>query len=103
MVICFLAASAIPLLAAASRRVHDIGRAATWLFALLFLRICTDQAFVYGTLSLLGEPRIDEEHVAFPLIALFSIALNILIIWWLARPSTAGPNAYGPNPHEVTP
>lgn len=103
LVICFLAAGAIPLLAVASRRVHDIGRAASWLFLIILLRICADQTIIDRALDLLGEPRIDKEHISLLLVALFSIALNVLIIGLLVHPSTPGTNTFGPNPQKVTP
>ena len=32
---------------------------------------------------------------------LVGLVIAVLFIWWLTRPSEAGPNVYGPNPDEV--
>jgi uncharacterized membrane protein YhaH (DUF805 family) len=38
--------------------------------------------------------------VSIPALILLLIS-PLLMLWWLTRPSQPGPNAYGPNPHEV--
>jgi uncharacterized membrane protein YhaH (DUF805 family) len=103
------ALTAIPMLSAGWRRMHDTGRegiqllwpllaylgfvAALWAVATLF--VVLDQ-HVY-------DPRVYEAAkilaaIIFPLGALMGLFAGVLILFWLARPGEPRHNVYGPPP-----
>lgn len=92
----------VPLLAVASRRLHDTGRGALLLlsiFPALILLFAVTIAFGIAQsvdMTLLGV-RVGQ-HLW--LVLLLACAP---LIWPLSRPSQPGPTPYGPNPLEASP
>lgn len=114
----FALATLLPLIAAAWRRMHDIGRPG-WH---LLIPIPLASALLLGTLFLTArDVPVDrtglDPSLAIPEVVsvpnlpgaiffglwLLGVASVILTIVWLARRSQPGPNPYGPPPTEVTP
>lgn len=98
----------VPMLAAGWRRMHDTGRSGLSLFypLIVMVGIATFAGLLGGFAPLArgdfaalfaGGATI---VIGIALIVLFLSPL--VVIWWLASPSEPGPNAHGPNPHEVT-
>ena len=106
----FSIATFLPLLAAGWRRMHDTGRPGWYLLLPALL------SFAFLIFAFLGvfaftaaETRMDDPNVlvgpaaligglGVAILATVQIALSILMIWWLTRPSVDGPNEYGPKP-----
>ena len=88
----FMLATIVPSIAAATRRLHDTNRSG-WLqlvawapyAILLLIRLGTDGGF--GSLALAG------------IIGFVAMACAIVLIVFLALPSTPGGNRFGPNPY----
>lgn len=100
----FQLATLLPITAVGFRRMHDTGRPG-WF---IFLPLIVSLTFIY--LSVMGfasGPNPDFSSDAggsrFVILGVLQLIALALIVWWLTRPSQPGPNAYGPNPHEVTP
>jgi len=101
----------IPLLAAAWRRLQDTGRPGWYaLLPMLF-------SLAFMLLTLLGvmiatpvvDGTVEAGENATGLVALLGmtwllvlgaaqVVVAVLMLWWLTRPSDAGPNEYGPQP-----
>ena len=100
----------LPHLAVAFRRMHDTGRSGLYVF-LPFLMMLTALAVIVfgigladlfasgGSLDILFTRLTGLTMIP---ILLILVASPLLVLWWLTRPSQPGPNAYGPNPYEVT-
>ena len=94
----------LPLLAAGWRRLHDTGRPGWYLLAPVAFSVATMIILLTGVavFSASGE---DSEAIrsaaAFigvtGMIIMYAIqlALSVLMIWWLTRPSQEGTNSYG--------
>ncbi len=101
----FGVATLLPSLAAGWRRMHDTGRMG--LYLLYPVTIILGLGFVTSLLGGTGLAQVPAlEGPA--MLALFAVMILFLlspfiVLYWLLRPSQPGPNAYGPNPHEVTP
>lgn len=106
----FHLATAIPLLAAGWRRMHDTGRPGWYLLlpmlvSLAFLFSVLLGVFALGAMEAAGA---DPAALTGPaallgasgLIAVYilQVALAVLMLWWLTRPSDPGANGYGPPP-----
>lgn len=101
----------VPHLAVSWRRMHDTGR--NGLYALLPMLLIAGAfgvlIFGIGIADLFASGgRLDILFTRLTLLMiiptlLILIVSPLLVLWWLTRPSQPGPNAYGPNPHEVTP
>lgn len=101
----------LPHLAAAWRRMHDTGRSGYFVLLPMLLCVAAGLILIFGigiadafsgggSLDVLFT-RLTLAAVIPTLIVLFVSPL--LVLWWLTRPSQDGTNAYGPNPHEVSP
>ncbi len=101
----------VPLLAAAWRRLQDSGRPGWYallpmLFSLAFLVVTLFGIFAVSVVVEGGDPAGDEARGVLSMIGLsglmimgaIQIAVTILMLWWLTRPSEPGTNAYGPAP-----
>lgn len=101
----------VPLLAAAWRRLQDSGRPGWYallpmLFSLVFLVVTLFGIFAVSVVVEGGDPAGDEARGVLSMIGLsglmtmgaIQIAVTILMLWWLTRPSEPGTNAYGPAP-----
>lgn len=100
----------LPHLAAAWRRMHDTGRSGWYVLlpTLLSLAALAILVIGIGTASLFDGGTLDRLLTGTTLLILIPTGLvllvsPLLVLWWLTRPSQPGHNAYGPNPHEVTP
>ncbi len=107
----FQLAMFLPLLAAAWRRLQDSGRPGWYallpmLFSLAFLVLSLLGVMV---LSPVVESTVEAGGNATGLVALIGltglfvlgavqVAVALLMLWWLTRPSDPGSNAYGPPP-----
>ena len=103
----FALGTALPLLAAGWRRMHDTGRQGLFLFYPLLVMIGIG-SFVSMTGA--GGRLDDPSTLLTDLVGLtLAVALVVfllspfIVLWWLTRPSEPGTNDYGPNPLEVTP
>ncbi|MDJ0995353.1 MAG: DUF805 domain-containing protein [Dinoroseobacter sp.] len=97
----------LPLLAAGWRRMHDSGRSGLHLVYPLIVMIgtATFAAFGLGLAESFGETgtllsAITAVILFFALLVL--IVSPLLVLWWLSRPTQAGVNQYGPDPHGGT-
>ncbi len=101
----------LPLLAAAWRRLQDTGRPGWYallpmLFSLAFVVVTLFGIFAVSVVVEGVDPAGDEARGVLSMIGLsglmimgvIQIAVAILMLWWLTRPSEAGTNAYGPVP-----
>ncbi len=96
--------TALPLFAAGWRRMHDSGRSGVYLLypLIVMLGITTFLGFLagFGPFS----PGTFQEAAAgvgmvVLICALLVLAVSpLIVVWWLARPSEAGDNLYGPPP-----
>ncbi|HBS49024.1 MAG TPA: DUF805 domain-containing protein [Rhodobacteraceae bacterium] len=100
----------LPHLAVAWRRMHDTGRSGFFVllplilmasaFAVLIFGIGTAGLFAHGGGLDLFFTRATA-LILIPTLIVLTIS-PLLVLWWLARPGQPGPNAYGPNPSEVS-
>ncbi|MBN2906610.1 MAG: DUF805 domain-containing protein [Rhodobacteraceae bacterium] len=99
----------IPSMAAGWRRMHDSGRSGLFLlYPLIVLIGIGSFASLLGGFDAVSADNPQGLLVSASglvlILAMFVFAISpLLVLWWLTRPSQPGPNAYGPNPHEVTP
>lgn len=111
IIICELPAMVvvgIPLITVAQRRLHDIERSGTWIWLvltpyLLLLIIGLTYAF-----SLIFRSEVGiflDEHGIDIIIAIniWSKIAGIILLIWLCKEGTEGPNRYGPDPKIVKP
>ena len=100
----------LPQMAAAWRRMHDIGRSGFYALFPFLLMLCAVGVLVFGigiagsfthggSLDLLFTRA--TLLIVIPTLIVLLIS-PLLVLWWLTRPSQPGTNAYGPNPHEVS-
>lgn len=88
----FSAIFVVPLFAVLSRRLHDIGKEASWIFVILFFVT----AFVFIALKI-GPSK----HALNVLGAAAFLFTAIAFLYATLTKSQPGPNKYGPNPNEV--
>lgn len=111
----FSLATFVPLVAAAWRRLHDTGRRGVFVFlpiaglaAAYLILLLTSQNVPIDTSALPegalvpGNVRMPNSSISFFAGILLPFGTLITLIVLLARRSQSGPNAYGPNPNEVT-
>ncbi len=101
----------VPLLASGWRRMHDTGRSGLFLVYPLLASAGTLAFLAFGAGASVAALRRGAEGLAtllgsatgvIGLVAMLVVLVSpLLVLWWLARPSEPGPNAYGPNPLEV--
>ena len=106
---------ATPLLAAAWRRMHDVGMSG-WntvlpqfvavillISPLLINWIFSDVVRQNWSLLMVARARLanaNNPEILYSLIVV-SVLIYLLPLYWLTRTSQPGPNRYGPNPNEV--
>lgn len=93
--------TSLPLVAAGSRRMHDTGRSALFLFApfLVVVGLVTLGVVLGVVTSTTGGQQLGSIAAPVLLVALVAAILSsFLLVWWLSRPSQRGPNAFGPEP-----
>lgn len=98
--------SALPVLSAGWRRMHDSGRSGLYLlYPLIVLSGIGSFASLTGDLDGgLDNVNFDSFPGVILMVAFLVLTISpLLVLWWLSRPSQPGPNRYGPNPSEVTP
>lgn len=100
----------LPMLAVGWRRMHDTGKPGWYLLIPLLVTVAGMVALMVGALSLgqLDMAGVSEETLgtdgagpgmaALAVFGFLQLAVSILIIWWLTRPTQPGPNAYGEEP-----
>ena len=103
----FQIATFLPLLAAGWRRMHDGGYPGSYLLLPMLVSLSTVLLLFSGIMAFsFMEARVEDPDVlrgpaaAFGLTGLLvagtvQLALAILMIWWLSRPSQPEPNQYG--------
>lgn len=95
----------LPSLAVFVRRLHDLGKSGGWLFLFFGLYIIVigllagfaftgvldgDAATIGGMALGLG--------IAFAIVGLLLFIFAIILLVWLCKPGTVGPNRFGPDP-----
>jgi len=103
----FQFATLLPMLAAGWRRMHDVGYPGWYLLLPLAISFAM-MLFLFSGVAVfaLMEGRVDDPEVlrgpaaflglsGLIAAALLQLALSILILWWLTRPSQPEANAYG--------
>jgi uncharacterized membrane protein YhaH (DUF805 family) len=96
----------LPTLGVNVRRLHDTGRSGWWVL-LLYLIETAAMVFIFAgvgfdyfiTNTLPEEMNLTLISIG-GIIMLFAIVLAIVMLVWLIKDSTPGPNKYGPNPKE---
>ena len=104
----FALATAVPLVAAGWRRMHDSGRSGLHLFYPVIVIVGISGFFgtVFGFDPFADGALPEGDGLMSVLFAGSLIVLflsPLIVVFWLTRPSQPGANRYGPNPHEVTP
>ncbi|MFY9974693.1 MAG: DUF805 domain-containing protein [Chromatiaceae bacterium] len=106
----FSLATFLPMLAAGWRRMHDTGKPGWYLLIPLLVTVAGMVALMVGALSLghldmagvteetLGTDGAGPGMAALAVFGIVQLAVSILIVWWLTRPTQPGPNAYGEEP-----
>ena len=93
----------LPTLGIIARRLHDMGRTASWA---LLLAVPWVLSIVMGLLTFLSFATFGLFGILFvfwPVIGLVSLGAIVLLIYFCVQPGTPGPNEYGPVPPEWTP
>ncbi|MBO9471914.1 DUF805 domain-containing protein [Shimia sp. R10_1] len=100
---------ALPMLAAGWRRLHDTGRPGWYLLLPLGLSLASVVLLLSGVaaFSVLEQNVENADALRGPAaflgvgglvtVWILQLALSILMIWWLTRPSQEGENDYGPS------
>ncbi len=100
-------ATALPLLAAGWRRMHDTGRSGWYLLLPMLVSFVTIFGLMLGVFAFGGLEQVvsDPETLRGPAAVLgltglivagvVQVVLAILILWWLTRPSDPTANQYG--------
>ena len=86
-----------------SRRLHDMGRTASWV---LLLAVPWVLSIVMGFVTLMSMftfGLFGVLTVFWPIVGLVSLAAILLLIYFCAQPGTPGPNEYGAGPPPWTP
>ncbi|MHA6299426.1 DUF805 domain-containing protein [Devosia sp. CAU 1758] len=104
----FQLAILLPMLAVAWRRMHDTGRPGWYVLLPMLLSFTFLFAALAGVVTFAAvETQLDDPGVLIApaawlgglgvaLAAVVQLALAILMLWWLTRPSQSGSNQYGP-------
>ncbi|WP_223426504.1 DUF805 domain-containing protein [Tateyamaria pelophila] len=101
----FSLAILLPQLSVGWRRMHDTGRSGVFLLypLLVMVGISMFLAF-FGSFGTGVDGGLSGTVAVITGLAVFVLAISpLIVLWWLTRPSQPGANAYGPNPHEVSP
>jgi uncharacterized membrane protein YhaH (DUF805 family) len=106
----FSLATFLPMLAVGWRRMHDTGKPGWYLLIPLLVTVAGMIALMVGAVSLgqLEMAGVTEETLrteatepglaGLAIFGIVQLALAILVLWWLTRPTQPGPNAYGEEP-----
>ncbi len=106
----FSLATFLPLLAVGWRRLHDSGRPGWYLLIPLTVSVAMILALMLGVFGVahLEATSVDQEAVragasglgmaSLGVAGIVQLVLAGLILWWLTRPTQAGPNRYGDEP-----
>lgn len=106
----FQIATVVPGFAVGWRRMHDTGRPGWYLLLPLIASVLLNFVLLGGMVGFgmwsmghfPGERMLDSSMLmgglALALTWLLQLALFILVIWWLTRPSQPGDNRFGPEP-----
>jgi len=106
----FSLATFLPVLAAGWRRMHDTGRPGWYLLIPLAVSVVMILGLLLGVFGFtkMEMAGADEEALrtaasslgiaGIAIAGIVQLVLAVLIIWWLTRPTQAGPNAYGDEP-----
>lgn len=98
----FLLALLSPSLAVGFRRLQDTGRPGWYILipaglSLIGMLFAPEPVPMDGTTMPAEVPDLGGT-IFFGLLGIVQLAVTILFIWWLTRPSDPEPNAYGPPP-----
>lgn len=100
----------IPLLSAGWRRLQDGGRPGWYILLPMLVSLMSVVGLFFGifTFGMMEQNVADPENLrgpavvlgmaGFMAVAIVQIALAVLMLWWLTRPSDPGTNDYGPAP-----
>lgn len=92
----------LPSLAITVRRLHDIGKSGWWYLGYILVCLACTVSFVIAFMGVIlqdgTEPMIGLIAVA----AIVLIAVYIIAIVWMCKPSQPHPNQYGPVPNLVS-
>ncbi len=93
-------AMVVPHLAAAWRRMHDTGRSGIFvLYPLLIVIGIGSFMSLAGAIAPQSGPAFGGAVAALVWLSMLVLVVSpLIVLWWLARPSQPGPNAYGPAP-----
>lgn len=93
----------LPTLGLTARRLHDIGRTASWVLLLAVPWALTILMGIFTLISLFTFGFITLLAVFWPIIGLIWLGVACLLIYFCAQPGMPGPNEYGPPPPVWTP
>ncbi|TMM51592.1 DUF805 domain-containing protein [Sulfitobacter sabulilitoris] len=105
----FSLATLIPSLSAGWRRMHDTGRSGLYLLYPIIVMIGVTMflgllgGFTAVLTGDLGAIIAGAGGLVLAMATIILVLSPLIVLWWLTRPSHPGQNAYGPNPHEVSP
>lgn len=100
----------LPMLAAGWRRMHDTGKPGWYLLLPTLVTIGSFLFLMVGVMGFAGMQNLgaDPDALVGPAaflgvtgmftVVVVQLALLVLLLWWLTRPSDAGSNDYGPPP-----
>jgi uncharacterized membrane protein YhaH (DUF805 family) len=93
----------LPTLGITARRLHDMGRTASWVLLLAVPWALSILMGLVAIMSLMTFGLFGLFFVFWPIVGLISLAAVVLLIYFCAQPGTAGPNEYGSEPPVWTP
>jgi uncharacterized membrane protein YhaH (DUF805 family) len=97
----FQLATLLPFLAVGWRRMHDTGKPGWLLLLPLIVMFALSLVVAFGMLGMMSDgaaPMPGFGLGGFAVSWVIQIALFVLVVWWLTRPTQPGPNDYGPQP-----
>lgn len=93
----------LPTLGITARRLHDMGRTASWVLLLAVPWVLSILMGLVTILSFFTFGLFGLLFVFWPIIGLISLAAVVLLIYFCAQPGMPGSNEYGPPPPVWTP
>ena len=96
----------VPGLAVTVRRLHDVGRSGWWALLPWALGVPFWIVVVVGVMTLSGDVARPWLSGGLGMALLYGgaalvAACSLLLLYWLTRPGTPGPNIHGPDPAEA--
>lgn len=88
----------LPTLGIIARRLHDMGRTASWVLLLAVPWVLAIIMWLITFLSFMTFGLFGILFVFWPVFGLIALAAVVLLIYFCAQPGTPGPNEYGPIP-----